>query len=330
MSVSQFIVHNIDKTDITRAAEVICRTEENPTEPYGLSILSEFKRIQSGRANRQYGAFNDESNAFKALVLQWREGQIPFNGFAERVSRQLGLLLDNQEQLVSGNLFFLLEKLDRGDRLFVFILRQTGALTLNNALELSRIEYLDFSEVGFGVCIDLTEMEADAPKYLTVSFGRGDRGLQPVLMEWLGYIDKVDKKAETEQFLKLVDAYCDSLPEDEVAPIKEKVIDFCVEQDKAGEAVVYKDLSAQVDEKAPERFEAYLRDNQPVKKEELIPDRRQLRQYIRLSGRSGDLSISFGTGSLGKGVQFNPDNETLVISSLPPSLLKQLKKLQEG
>lgn len=323
MPVTHFSIQQIDKTDTQQASQITTADQPHDIEQYSHSIISEFKRIQGSRAGRQYGSFSPEHPGFHALLMQWREDQIPFTRFCQQVTRQLGLQLDQHEEVFQGYLCFIAEHLERGDRLFIFHLRQTAALTLNQTLALIETDYIEFSETGFGVSIDLQSLAENAEKCITLSFGRGDRGIKPVVAEWLGYVDTVDKRAETEHFLALVDTYCNDLPAEESHPLREKVIDYCMDQDKAGEPVAYSALSEQVDE----GLERYVRQHTP--REELIPDRKQLRNYLRFTGKNNDVSISFASTSLGKEVEFDPNQEVLMIRNLPKSLLRQLKKLHD-
>ena len=59
-------------------------------------------------------------------------------------------------------------------------------------------------------------------------------------------------------------------------------------------------------------------------KAELIPDRKKLKGFIRFSGKNKDLSLSFSAALLGKDIEFNPANKSLLIHKVPESLLKQL------
>ncbi|MFT7697360.1 MAG: nucleoid-associated protein, partial [Reinekea sp.] len=59
---------------------------------------------------------------------------------------------------------------------------------------------------------------------------------------------------------------------------------------------------------------------------EFIPDRKSLKKYLRYTGKSKEVSISFSNDILGKNVNFNPENESLTITNLPAALLKQLKE----
>ncbi|WLD57884.1 nucleoid-associated protein [Salinispirillum sp. LH 10-3-1] len=328
MPVRQFIIHQLSKDDSQTSALINARAEECPLEPHGQTLVNEIKRVQAARAGKQYGRFDPEQSGLRALVQQWRSEQLPFEGFTRRATEQLGLQLDQHNEVLAGHVVFVLESLEQTERLFIALLRETEAFALNTQLDVVDTAYLDFSHTGFIACLDLTDWADDASKYLTVSLGRGERTVQKPLLDWLGFTDTLNKQAETEQFLHLVDAYCANLPEEESSATKEKVIEFCVEQDKAGEPVVYRELSAHVNDSAPTLFDDYLQQHQETPREELIPDRKQLRQYIRLSGKSKDVSISFASGSLGKGIQFDADNETLIIHQLPKSLLQQLRKLQ--
>ncbi|MDF1763073.1 MAG: nucleoid-associated protein, partial [Oleibacter sp.] len=60
-------------------------------------------------------------------------------------------------------------------------------------------------------------------------------------------------------------------------------------------------------------------------KAELIPDRKQLRGFIRYSGKTKDVSLSFSANMLGEAIEFDALQKRLIIHKIPESLLKQLK-----
>jgi len=323
MPVTHFIIHSIQKTDDQTAANCHLAETELALERFAPSILSELKRIQGSRSGRQYGCFSQEIMGIRPLITQWREGSLGFSSLTAQLTKHLGLQLDKGNELLQGYIVFVSETLERGDRLFIFHLRPSSALQLSQDLSLQETDYIEFSETGFGICLDLSALENNEDKYLTISFGRGEKGIKAVVCEWLGYTDTVDKKVETEQFLSIIEQYCNALPEDESEPIRERVVEYCLEQDKAGEAVVFSNLSEEVSPGIDE----FLTKHQETPKKELIPDRKQLKQYLRFAGKNSDISISFASSSLGNIVEFDPNQEVLMIKNLPKSLLQQLKKL---
>lgn len=325
MSVKHFMMHRLQKVDAESPCEVDPRKEELSTEHYVHSILSEFKRILGARAGRQHGQFAlpDESNqaGFCPLTQRWRRGDLPFIDYSLMISKQLADALNQHELPFIGYLCFICEQLERGERLFIFHLRQASALMLDQQLEFRETSYIEFSETGFGVCLDLQAFESQQSPYITLSFGRGDRGSKAAIESWLGYCESVDKKEETRVFLQAVDQYCEHLEADSSQPLKDKVIEYCLEQDKSGEAVEYQQLGQWVDP----QLEGYLRDH--LNQAALLPDRSTLRSYVRLSAKHQDYSLSFASAALGSSVHFDAERETLTFSQLPARFVTKIKSV---
>ena len=146
------------------------------------------------------------------------------------------------------------------------------------------------------------------------------------------------------------------MPEEQAFEYKSKVVDYCIEQDLRGEPVVFEELenhlASETNTKPAEAFSHYViekkkeRRKQPLPanatpeeliaagaptadvadavKAELIPDRKKLKGFIRFSGKNKDLSLSFSAALLGKDIEFNPANKSLLIHKVPESFLKQL------
>ena len=79
-------------------------------------------------------------------------------------------------------------------------------------------------------------------------------------------------------------------------------------------------------ENEPERFDRFVQEQQEQPREELIPDKNRLRKYVRINGRTKEMSLQFAASLLGEEVVFDAENERLIINSIPKSLLGQLKK----
>lgn len=267
-------------------------------------------------------------------------------------------MMDNTELEIDGYLAFATEELADTDKLYIFHLREKSNICLTNDMQLSESRILDFSNTGFGICIDTAALKKEQEegkrsdeKYFTFSFGRGDKPVQKLFSDFSGFIDTLDTEQETQEFLQIVEEYASTLPEDESAETKSKVIEYCVEQDKQGESVEFKTLSGQLDSNAPEKFEQFvalkkrerreirprsestmnddasseLAHGESVIKTELIPDRKSLKNYLRYSGKNKEVTLSFAATALGTDISFDASDNTLTIKNLPSRLLKQLK-----
>jgi nucleoid-associated protein len=73
-------------------------------------------------------------------------------------------------------------------------------------------------------------------------------------------------------------------------------------------------------------FASFVSTSQPAAKPELIPDTSQLRQFVRLSGRNNQLSMSFASSCLGDTIVYDPETDSLTIKDIPPRLKARLAK----
>jgi nucleoid-associated protein len=115
------------------------------------------------------------------------------------------------------------------------------------------------------------------------------------------------------------------MPEDNAKRYQKEVAEFCMEQSREGAAVNYRELSGTVDSVAEVSLDDFIAERAPELQEEFIPDRSSLKKYIRYTGRTKEVSISFSNESLGKSITFDPSTDTLTLKELPAALIKQLK-----
>ncbi|TNC86678.1 MAG: hypothetical protein CSH37_03660 [Thalassolituus sp.] len=361
MALRHFITHKIAKLEKEPAATVTYSelsgdVDDESLADYYQRCASQLKGTLLQRSGKRYGVFNPESPSFSALIRNWQKDSMPFASWAKKAVAHLSASLDSTDLLMDGYLALFHEELADADKLYIFHLRYKDSVTVDANLNLSETRYLDFSSTGFGLVINLTDWAQDEDaKYITFSFGRGDRPLQNSMLDAIGFTDTLNTTAETEEFLEIVDSYSRTLPEDQAFEYKSKVVDYCIEQDLKGEPVVFDELEHHLDNetnvKPAEAFSHYLiekkkeRRQQPAPnatpeklvaagapvadvadavKAELIPDRKKLKGFIRFSGKNKDLSLSFSAALLGNDIEYNPANKSLLIHKVPESLLKQL------
>ncbi len=357
-----FITHQIAKASKDSSAKLNCsvldgNADDGALAPYYEQAASQLKDILRQRSGKCYGVFSDEQPIVSGLIKDWQNDGISFQVFSKRITEHLSTTLDSSKFEIDGYLAYFYETLADHDKLYIFHLRLKESVSVSADMSLTETRYIDFSNSGFGVCINLTNWQQDSDsKYITFSFGRGDKPLQNHMSASIGFTDALNTEAETEEFLSIVDEYSQTLPEEQRFEYKAKVVDYCMEQDLRGDPVVFHELSdhlaSETEAHPAEAFsnfiiekkketrqqpdnsslnpeqqavqEASLNEGSKAIKAELIPDRKQLRGFIRYSGKNKDLSISFSANLLGEAIEFDATNKRLIINSIPDSLLKQL------
>lgn len=330
MSVLKFIAHEIKRFDPKQTAELHARPSLCEVDDNTHMLLGELKRAFNNRTSKRYGQFNPDigNNPMPAWIKDYMSDGMPFETFTQKASEHFLAVLDGSECMFEGHIIFCEEELLDAHWLYVFHLQHKSALLINNNLDIIETEYADATHLGFGARINLSQWkEGTSDKFLSISRARGDKDLEDLFIQFIGFADTIDVPKETNNFLEVVDEYAKQFDDEKGKEYRAKVVDYCLEQDKAGEPVVYKELSSHVNEENPEGFEQFVRSQQEVTDETLILDRGKLRKYSRISGRTKDLALSFSASLMGSDVLYNPQTETLTLKNLPKSLLRQLKSM---
>jgi len=325
MAITNLTIHQLTNTQASR--ELNLSTDLFEADDQTRFLMGEVKTSFYNRSTKRHGMFHDESGTFKALMQNWVGNELKFLEFTQKVMDQLSLRFEQEAIETESHWLFAEETLESEKRLWFFQLKHKSGLSLTSNLELTESRLIDFSKLGFGACFNLSLL-ADPHQqknYATLSFGFGDKALQAMLIEFVNFVDTVDAAADTNEFMEVISTYSHTLPEDKAAEYRRQAAEFCLVQEKDGETVAYKDMAKEIQNESPEDLINFIQQKSPDMKDEFIPDRKSLRRFIRYSGKSKEVSISFSNEILGKHVQFDANSETLTITSLPPSLLKQLK-----
>ncbi len=324
MPVTEAIAHRLTRTANDKSFQL----RDQPLTDTELStrLLGQIKPLFTRRASKRYGCFADESTVFKGLFKNWLGETLSLAAFSQKSIEYLAIQLEEQDVESDGHWLFAVEQQESGRYLWLAQLQQKAGLRLTDDADLDSTDYIDFAKIGFCACFDLEQhQQPEQRKYLTLSFGFGDRGAQATLLDFIGFTDTVDTSADTERFMTLVRDYASEMPEDAGKRYQKEVAEFCIDMGKAGAAVNYHELAREVESVAETSLDSYIAAQDPELKEEFIPDQSSLKKYIRYTGRSREVSISFSNESLGRSVTFDPATETLTLSDLPATLIKQLK-----
>ena len=258
--------------------------------------------------------------------------------------------LDKTEELIEGFIIFAYEQQEVGDSVHIFFAEHNSGQYIDADMDLSDSLYLDTNGIRLAAKININDwLSEDSHKEsnaLTLLRWRGEKELSDAFNDFIGFAEKRDLSAETEEFLEVVTDYTKDLPEEVAQHTKTQVVNYCLEQDKAGKPVVISELSSQLknnpaptktssnhENDAPSKprppmaeFSNFINQKKPTAKPELIPDKAQLRQFVRISGRNDQLSMSFASSLLGDSITYDPENDSLTIKNIPSALKTRLAK----
>jgi nucleoid-associated protein len=339
MALTSVIAHRIYRRSPDSAFELQLREQafdnSGKIEELAYELKSQFIR----KGGKSYGRFSDDIGEcpFPAWLRDYREERLSFTSFTHKTMQQFLHTLEKAESVLNAYVFFVEEKLEIGDTLGIYLVEHQSGLYLDGDLAIEDSLFLDTNGFTLAAKIQLNDWSsANSSTYLTLIRARGDKDIADAFTLFTAFTDKYDIKQETAEFLSLVDQFSETLDEPTAKITRSKVVDYCLEQNKAGKAVAIADLShtlaQEVKSYEPERFVRYIETSKPDIKPEFIPHAGQIRSYVRISGRNDSLSMSFASECLGREIEYDATNDILTIKNLPSSLkarlLKHLKNSQ--
>jgi len=364
MAIVNALVHRMTRGAPGESVKLDIGQELLPVNGKVEDLLRDLKNCYIGKAGKAYGQFSSEyaEYPFSRWLQEHLADKLGFASFNEKLLQHFALILADSPVSMSGHLLVVHESLADSDQLYLFFIEHNEGLYVDGEQQLVSSFYVDVSGVRLAVKVNLSQWQQSADlesedktagnHYLSVLRARGDKDLTDAFYKMLGFTNQLDIAAETSSFLDVVAAYTRALPEDKAVETRYKVVEYCTEQDKSGRPVQFEQLSAHINEEEPESFSQFLQENlksdsnsNPKNsseeddqassalrrvKAELIPDRNQLRQFVRISGRSDALSMSFTSDCLGESIVYDPESDSITIHTIPASLKARLLKHMQG
>lgn len=327
MTIASVIAHRLIKSAPSSACEIKLRSETLPLNGKTEELCRELKNSFVRKAGKMYGCISDNSaeHPIKPLLLEYLEDKINFASLCAKLLTQLKLHIDQGETTIDSHVIFFFEKIEAGDAFYMILLDHDSGLYLDGELSLCDARFLDTTNLNLAAKIKIPELlQNQQQNYLSLLRWRGEKELSDAFAETVGFANQIDIAADTSQFLELVTHYTQDLPDDEAKETRQQVVEYCLDQDKSGHPVVFKELSQKISHNNKPAFEEYVSKVQPQVRAELIPDKTQLRNYVRISGRNEQLSMSFASACLGNTVVYDPETDSITIRDIPPGLKSKL------
>lgn len=333
MAFSHIIAHRIQRNQPTESAQLQLRPDifgiNGKLDELGYELKVSFIR----KGGKFYGRFSSETVEFpfSSWLTEFRAERLGFASFTHKAMQHFALALEKTEITLDAYVFFIVEKIEAGEIVYVYLVEDSVGIYLDGDLTVSDSHCLNTNQFGLAAKINLSDWDAgESVTYLAMLRERGEKELSDAFTELLGFSDKHDVKNDTVEFLKIVDNFTESLDDNTAKMTRSKVVDYCLEQNKAGKAVVIKDLSNTLSDELktyePDQFSRYVASTQDHIKTEFIPDTGQVRSYARISGRNDSLSMSFDAECLGNNIHYDVASDSLIIKNLPSALKARLLK----
>jgi len=326
-SIAALVIHRLVR-EAEGASRVELRTAPNPLDDAAARLMERLCRHFAERPGKGYGHFEADERNFPmpGLVRRLvRERSLDFAAFSAETLAHLQQRVD--EDAVDENGYVLVARVTvfGADCLYFALLQETLGTVISDGLAIHDSPHLDFSGLQVAGRIDLNAWQAGAERYIAFLKGRGD--VAGWFKRFLGCTDVVIALKETKKLVETLSHFADTQQLD--APARDELLErahLVLEQmHDSGAPVDLAAVAGQVFPDAPQKLVETLEDEALDLASGFVPDRRALRPLIRFKAAAQDWKLEFERSGLRSGtVQYDPANNTLVLTNVPEGLRKVL------
>lgn len=326
MALTHVLLQKLERSQYNGEISVHTRDQANALEGPIYSVFEQARNAFMRNANKQLGTFDSagEHQQIMALILNWQQQQMDFTGFAKRSVQLLQQQLAPSEEPFTAIIVSALESIAEQQYLSFFWLSEVDITTYTADLEAINGRMIAADKVQYGLRLALNDWQSEQPSqsYLQHLCSRGNKTFSEAFTRFSNFSQRIDNQRQTEEFLQLVENYSQNLDEDKSQSVKATILDYCIAQDKVGQAVEIAQLSEHINEKEPQHFAEFAKEKQHD--DTVYTHRSSLKRYMRYFGRDSSLSISFSAERMDKDIVYDPMSSALTIKKLPKSLKQQL------
>lgn len=332
MPIRHSIVHLIDKKPDGTPAILHARETELGASQAIENMLADLNDSYNAKQGKAWGFFHAESGAFpfSGWLKEYLDDSQDFTGFTRKAVEHLKKLMEESNLSVGGHVLFAHYQQGMTDYLAIALLHHSEGVAVNDELDVTPAKHLDLGQLHLAARINISEWRNNANSKQYISFIKGKNGkkVSEYFRDFIGCQEGVDSPSETRTLLKAFSDFVESedLPEDQARSKTDTLVDYATSQAKIGEPMTLEALSGLIDEERPKAFYDHIRNKDYGLSPEIPADKRTLSQFRRFTGRAEGLSISFEAHLLGSKVEYNEEQDTLIIRNLPTQLTDQLKR----
>jgi nucleoid-associated protein len=215
---------------------------------------------------------------------------------------------------------------DSSNPVGLFLLKQEAGYFFGEDLQLMQTQCIEPSRVKYSAIVDPVEWQTASNRYITLKAPKSTDPLSAAFQNLLSFVAGVDRKADTEEILEMIEQYTNDVVPDQKKEVASRVFQYCTDQDRQGQSVNVQALSDYIDAEAPESFVEFVSSNLDSPREDWHPDRRQIQRHTNFFGRDQNISIRFSSLCFGDDIVYDEGSNSLTIKSLPKSLIAQIKR----
>ncbi len=335
MHIQEAILHRITKEQhstghgsVTTQKRAACLPADDRLVRMIEGVLKIYARATSG-----YGTFdaNEAVYHFPVVLRNYVTASADFISFTSEATDLIAAKMEDEPFSTGGYALFLRYTNLGQDWMLVAMLKLKPGTGVNEqTLELSDTQSFDIDHLHEAARVDLGKWQAGTQPYL--SFIKKRQSSEQVSLYFrkaLGCTEYTDSKHHTGEMREAFEAFssANEWSQEQKRAARQRIYDYCEAKEKAGESANLTALSALIDDQNPGAFSDYVRDNAYEVSETFKPHKATYRRFKRISRTFGSVRVSFDVQDLLNGdVDFDQDNDCLVINNLPEDLIDEIKK----
>lgn len=321
MSDTSFLFH-LDLADCKSASQSLMGNNAD----FLAELQSLLPSLFVSRNNRQYGYFDPEVQPEWLACLHQGTAEA-YDKMAEALANQWLSLAKEYGLDGEGQLFIHIAQMDTNAWLYITWSRYQSYWVRDDDGRLNRRQVLQPEQLDIGLKCHLNDWQKQTnQRYLSLLSGKAPAQLKKAFIALLGFKAAASTASETAGFLNAVESFARQQAPEQQAETRTKVVDYCQQQEKQGEDVTIAQLAELISQEDPQKFQRFAIEHDVNPDHSWLPDRQQLRQFARFSGRDDHLSISFSASIFGQAIHYDKSADALVIKNLPKRLRGQIQK----
>lgn len=298
-----------------------------------LTLFDSLKAVFHTHPRRQFGVFDADSDAdnpasvFAGAAGDYRSQTIDADALGLKLALKIQAGMSSGEKSHPWYLWLICDQSGEGRVVYLFLFKHDDVHHITAQQTVTTGRTIQPNRLQYAVKLSVSEWQGGQSKtYLSYLAPKNKDPVTLVWNELIGFSEGADRSTQTEEFLTAVERYAEKLPPEQEQEYRTRVVNYCLDQDRAGEPVEIQALSRHVDEAAPEALMNFYTEHYEEPTTPLYADRKQLKRYTRFFGRDNDLSIGFSTLMLGRDIIYDESSGTLTIRVIPKSLKSQLAR----
>ncbi len=331
MNIHNVIVHSIEKEQHeTEKTKVQLKDEELTIDSRLKNLMLNVQEIYNDKTGKSWGKLISDQS-FPHMLGRMLDNELSFIDLSKRAMPLLKVQMD-QQPLSTGGYILFIYMTSKGKRFFmVVMLKSKKGMTFNETLELLETDHLDTDKLHFAARINIDEWQNDNEhqhSYVSFVKGRSSGKVTSYFRAFLGIDEFIDAIKSTGHLITAINGYCKEqleLTGSQLEDYKKNVHEYCKTKHQSGQTVYLDELSAYLDGDEPHKFMKYAHENHKLSNEISI-DINKLRKLVKYSGQDSEVSIKFGSETLGKRVKYDKEKDILTIYRVPQDLRKQLNE----